>query len=39
MFEREKEYAQAHDDLPAKVFFSVGAYENPEGGDRLRRLT
>ncbi len=31
MFKHEAEYAQAHHDLPAKVFFSVGAYENLEG--------
>src|SRR5574340_779696 len=36
MFEREGVYAEAHDDLPAKVFFSVGAYESPEGEMRLR---
>jgi predicted alpha/beta superfamily hydrolase len=36
MFEREEAYAQAHDDLPARVFFSVGEYENPEGAKRLR---
>jgi len=36
MFEHEAEYARVHDDLPAKVFFSVGAYENPEGDKRLR---
>lgn len=35
-FEQEAEYARAHDDLPAKVFFSVGAYENPEGRKRFR---
>lgn len=34
MFEREAEYAQAHGDLPAKVFFSVGAHETPEGDRR-----
>jgi predicted alpha/beta superfamily hydrolase len=31
MFRHEAEYARAHNDLPAKVFFSVGAYENPAG--------
>ena len=31
MFKHEAEYAQAHHDLPAKVFFSVGAYENLAG--------
>ena len=31
MFRHEAEYARTHDDLPAKVFFSVGAYENPAG--------
>ncbi len=35
MFEREAEYARSHDDLPAKVFFSVGAYENLEGRRRF----
>lgn len=36
MFDREAEYARTHDDLPAKVFFSVGAYENTEGDRRWR---
>ena len=36
MFEREATYAEAHDDLAAKVFFSVGAYENSEGAQRFR---
>jgi uncharacterized protein len=36
IFEHEAGYARAHDDLPAKVFFSVGAYENPEGDRRFR---
>ena len=36
MFEREASYAEAHDDLAAKVFFSVGAYENSEGAKRFR---
>jgi len=34
MFEREADYARSHDDLPARVFISVGAYENPEGDRR-----
>lgn len=39
MFEREAEYAKAHDDLLAKVFFSVGDRENPAGARRrLQRL-
>ena len=29
MFDHEAEYAQTHDDLPAKVSFTVGGYENP----------
>jgi predicted alpha/beta superfamily hydrolase len=33
LFEREADYARAHDDLQAKVFFSVGAYENPDKSD------
>ena len=36
MFEHESEYARTHDDLPAKVFFSVGANENTEGQRRWR---
>jgi predicted alpha/beta superfamily hydrolase len=36
LFEHEAEYARAHDDLSAKVFFSVGAYENPEGRRHFR---
>jgi uncharacterized protein len=36
MFEHEAEYARTHGDLSAKVFFSVGAYENPEGRERFR---
>jgi len=36
MFEHEAEYARAHEDLPAKVFFSVGALETPEGDKRWR---
>ncbi len=35
MFEREAEYAKRHSDLPAKVFFSVGAYENFAGYQRF----
>jgi predicted alpha/beta superfamily hydrolase len=31
VFELEADYARAHDDLPAKVFFSVGGHESPEG--------
>jgi predicted alpha/beta superfamily hydrolase len=31
MFEREAQYAGSHDDLPARVFVSVGGYENAEG--------
>lgn len=34
IFEQEAAYARAHDDLPAKVFVSVGAYENPDGRRR-----
>ena len=36
MFDHEAEYARTHDDLPAKVFFSVGANENTEGQRRWR---
>jgi uncharacterized protein len=36
MFDQEAEYARTHDDLPAKVFFSVGEYENSEGARRWR---
>jgi predicted alpha/beta superfamily hydrolase len=36
MFEHEAEYARGHDDLPAKVFISVGALENPDGDKRWR---
>ena len=35
MFKHEAAYAQAHHDLPAKVFFSVGAYENLAGWKRF----
>jgi hypothetical protein len=31
MFQREAQYAESHSDLPARVFVSVGAYENPAG--------
>ena len=31
MYRHEAEYAQAHDDLAAKVLFAVGGYENPAG--------
>ena len=31
MFEREEAYANEHDDLPARVFMSAGAEENPTG--------
>ena len=34
MFEHEVEYARTHDDLPARVFFSVGEYENTRGAKR-----
>jgi predicted alpha/beta superfamily hydrolase len=34
MFEYEATYAKTHDDLPAKVFFSVGAFENHDGRQR-----
>jgi uncharacterized protein len=36
MFDHEAAYARTHDDLSAKVFFSVGAYENTEGERRWR---
>jgi predicted alpha/beta superfamily hydrolase len=36
MFDQEAAYARTHDDLPAKVFFSVGANENTEGEQRWR---
>src|SRR5262245_32076213 len=36
IFKHEEAYAQAHDDLPARVFFSAGAYETPEGAERFR---
>ena len=34
VFEHEAAYAESHDDLPAKVFISVGAYESSEGDKR-----
>jgi uncharacterized protein len=34
MFEYEASYAKTHDDLPAKAFFSVGAFENHDGRQR-----
>jgi predicted alpha/beta superfamily hydrolase len=34
MFDYEAAYAAAHDDLPANVFFSVGALEDHEGRQR-----
>ena len=36
MFDQEAAYARTHDDLPAKVFFSVGANESSEGEKRGR---
>jgi predicted alpha/beta superfamily hydrolase len=36
VFDHEAAYARTHDDLPAKVFFSVGANENTEGQRRWR---
>lgn len=35
MFDREESFSHGHDDLPAKVFLSVGAYENAEGTNHL----
>jgi uncharacterized protein len=35
IFDKEAAYARAHDDLAAKVFLSVGAYENPQDSRRL----
>jgi predicted alpha/beta superfamily hydrolase len=37
MFAYEEQYAATHDDLDAKVFFSVGEYEDHEG--RLREAS
>lgn len=34
MFEYEATYAKAHDDLPAKAFFAVGAFEDHDGRQR-----
>ena len=34
MFDHEKQYAATHDDLPAKAFFSVGAFEDHDGRQR-----
>jgi len=31
MFDQEAAYARTHDDLPAKVSFTVGGYETPDG--------
>jgi hypothetical protein len=36
IFDREVAYSEAHDDLAARVFFSVGEHEGPEG-NRLQR--
>jgi uncharacterized protein len=36
IFETEERYANSHDDLPAKVYVSIGEYENPAGDDRHR---
>jgi predicted alpha/beta superfamily hydrolase len=36
MFDHEAAYARTHDDLPAKVFFSVGANESSAGERRWR---
>jgi hypothetical protein len=36
IFEREAGYADAHDDLAARIYLSVGEHEGPEG-DRLQR--
>jgi hypothetical protein len=34
IFEHETRYAEGHDDLPAKVFYSIGEYENYDGRQR-----
>jgi uncharacterized protein len=34
MFDEEAKYAATHDDLPAKVFFAVGAHEDHDGRQR-----
>ncbi len=36
IFETEASYASTHADLPAKVYVSIGEYENPAGDDRHR---
>lgn len=36
VFDYEAAYARTHVDLPAKVYLSVGGYENPAGSKRLR---
>lgn len=36
LFRQEEEYARTHNDLSAKVFFSVGANENRAGDERWR---
>jgi hypothetical protein len=36
IFETEERYASAHGDLPARVYVSIGEYENPAGDDRHR---
>ncbi len=35
IFGKEEDYAKAHTDLNARVFFSVGGYENPVGDRRF----
>jgi hypothetical protein len=34
IFERERRFAEVHSDLPARVFFSVGDYEDHDGRQR-----
>ena len=34
IFERQTNYAATHDDLPAKVFFAIGEYEDHDGRQR-----
>jgi len=34
IFDYESRYAECHDDLPAKVFFGIGAHETHEGRQR-----
>jgi predicted alpha/beta superfamily hydrolase len=34
MFDYEATYAKTHDDLPARAFFSVGAFEDHDGRQR-----